>query len=439
MLAWAASGALWQAMKGSLLAKTRVLAYKALAFICALVLACSSVGVAGASSAFADEVDEARSAVDSAQAVLDDAEAQMGQITAEYDALSVEVARIQEQIDASIVEVMDAQKQMLEGQSSLSQAALYEYRGGSAATIITLLLESESFTDLLRNVEYVNQVMEYQADEIAAQKARKQHFEELSCELSAQKDAQEQLLSQLEEKRAEAERVVAEANSKLGSAQDAYSSQLEALRAQAEQFKQQAASGGGSIAEGANTVDREEVVPDGTPVQPDPGTSGGGSDAGAGSSGGSSLGGSGSGDAGGSGSSSSGSSSAGGSNNTGGANNAGGSDNSSAAGWLTGTASAYGGSTDPYTPNPGITATGAVCDDWSMGVAVPMSMPNYRSYFGRTVEITYAGKTVYAVVNDCGYMGGGSRVLDLQPGVWKAFGYSSCRAWGLRTVTYRFL
>ncbi len=68
-----------------------------------------------------------------------------------------------------------------------------------------------------------------------------------------------------------------------------------------------------------------------------------------------------------------------------------------------------------------------------------MSMPNYRSYFGRTVEISYGGKTVYAVVNDCGYMGGGSRVLDLQPGVWKAFGFSSCAEWGLRTVSYRFL
>ena len=47
--------------------------------------------------------------------------------------------------------------------------------------------------------------------------------------------------------------------------------------------------------------------------------------------------------------------------------------------------------------------------------------------------------TVFATVNDCGYMGGGSRSLDLQPGVWKAFGFSSCTDWGLRTVSYRFL
>ena len=108
-------------------------------------------------------------------------------------------------------------------------------------------------------------------------------------------------------------------------------------------------------------------------------------------------------------------------------------------GWLSGTASAYGGSTDSSTGAVSTTATGARCDDSSMGVAVPMSMPNYRSYFGRKVEISYNGRSVIATVNDCGGMGGGSRVLDLQPGVFKALGFSSCNAWGLRTVSYRFL
>lgn len=106
-------------------------------------------------------------------------------------------------------------------------------------------------------------------------------------------------------------------------------------------------------------------------------------------------------------------------------------------GWLSGTASAYGGSSDPGCGTR--TATGATVSDYSMGVAVPMSMSNYRSYLGRQVEISYGGKSVIATVNDCGGMGGGSRVLDLQPGVFKALGAGSCNAWGLRTVKYRFL
>jgi hypothetical protein len=74
-----------------------------------------------------------------------------------------------------------------------------------------------------------------------------------------------------------------------------------------------------------------------------------------------------------------------------------------------------------------------------MGVAVPMAWPNFRSYFGHQVEIVYGDKTVIATVNDCGGMGGGSRHLDLQPGVFKAFGFGDCYDWGLRTVKYRFL
>lgn len=108
-------------------------------------------------------------------------------------------------------------------------------------------------------------------------------------------------------------------------------------------------------------------------------------------------------------------------------------------GWQTGVASAYGGSSDSSTGKVATTATGARCDDYSMGVAVPMAWPNYRSYFGRKVEISYGGKSVIATVNDCGGMGGGSRSLDLQPGVFKAFGFSTCQAWGLRTVSFRFL
>ena len=113
-------------------------------------------------------------------------------------------------------------------------------------------------------------------------------------------------------------------------------------------------------------------------------------------------------------------------------------DSDDTSGWSTGIASAYGGSSDANTPNPGTTATGAVCDDYSMGVAVPIAW-GPASYYGRMVEISYNGMTVVATVNDCGGMGGGSRHLDLQPGVFKAFGFSTCQEWGLREVQYRFL
>ena len=106
--------------------------------------------------------------------------------------------------------------------------------------------------------------------------------------------------------------------------------------------------------------------------------------------------------------------------------------------WQTGLASAYGGESDDMTPNPSKTATGTICDDWSVGVAVPMTWDTSQ-YYGRYVEISYGGQSLIAPVVDCGDMDGGRRALDLQPGVFKAFGCYTCEDWGVREVLYRFL
>ncbi len=335
----------------------------------------------------------------------------MQEIESEYETLNAELDELQQTIDETAASALEAQQAVLEGRDSLSQSACYDYKYGSASALLTLILDSSDFNEFLRNIAYLSDIMQHQSDEVAAQKERKERLDALSSSLNDQKTEQETKLQELEQKRTEANQVVADAQAQLEDAQGEEAERLAALAAAAESLAAQEEEDTSSVAvvENATTVDREDVVSADTPVisNPDPDAPGTSSDSSSTEED--------------SGSSSDGSSS------------------DDSGGWLTGVASAYGGSTDSSTPNPGITATGAVCNDSSMGVAVPMSMPNYRSYFGRTVEISYGGKTVYAVVNDCGYMGGGSRVLDLQPGVWKAFGFSSCAEWGLRTVSYRFL
>lgn len=330
-----------------------------------------------------------------AQAALDEAEARMQSIASEHDAIQKEVDDLQARIDETAAQVLEVQQGVVEGQDALGKTAVYQYRGGSVESLLTLVLEAEDFDSFLRSMSYLESVLQFQSDEITAQQERVAQFEAIAADLDFQKSEQEKKLADLEEKEAEAEQVVASASSQLQSAQAEEAARLAALQQAAEQMAAAKETEQAAITDGATTVDREDVVGPGAPVQPDPkpvvpdsGSNSGGS---------------------------------------------------SQSGWKTGIASAYGGSTDPYTPNPGKTATGDVCDDNSWGVAVPTAWSNYRSYFGRTVEISYNGKTVYATVNDCGGMGGGSRSLDLQPGVWKAFGYSSCDAWGLRTVSYRFL
>ncbi len=340
--------------------------------------------------AFADDVSDAQSA-------LDAAEARMKDISAQYDKINSELTSIQQQIDSTASEALDAQQAVIAGRDALGMAARNEYRSPSVESLLTLVLESGSFEELTRNITYANAILQSQADEVAAQKERVSTLDGITQELNKQKDSQQRALKELDQTKQEAQSVVSQAEAKLQTAKDAAaeSARLEALKTQAESMNDQVnATSGEEVSSKANTTTREEVVPDTTPVSPNPDPDPP-------------------------------------SNNN--------DSPSNSAGWQTGAASAYGGSTDPYTPNPGTTATGDVCDDYSMGVAIPMSWANYTSYLGRTVQISYNGTTVYATINDYGYMGGGSRALDLQPGVWKAFGFSSCNDWGVRTVSYRIL
>lgn len=313
--------------------------------------------------------------VDEAQAALDEAEARMEAVTAEYAQLKAESDALQAQIDETAVKAMEAQRQVIAGREDLGTLANYEYRGGSLG-ILDMILDAEDFRELLRNLEYLNSIQKYQTDIVAQHKQRVAEYNALLDMLNTKRDEQDKKLVELEQKRAEAQAIVDEATRTLADA-EAEEARLAALALAASSMYNSYSDPG--IFDGWNT--NPGSGDEGTGEGSEPGTTG----------------------------------------------------------WFTGYASAYGGESDPTTPNPGTTATGAVCDDWSMGVAVPMSWSNYRMYFGRTVEINYNGMTVIATVNDCGYMGGGSRSLDLQPGVFKAFGFDNCYAWGVRMVSYRFL
>lgn len=373
-------------------------AYQAMCWLLAAVLICGMMPFLSG-KAHADEVADAtvqQQAVDEAQTTLDGAERRMQNLVTQSAALEQDAAALQKRIDETAAQAMEAQQAVIEGRATLGKTAKFEYRSSSTQSLVTLVLEAADFDELVRNLYYLSTVTQHQAQIIEQQKERSQRFEAIVEELNAQKDEQDKKLSEIAAKKAEADQVVSDATSQLQGAKDDYATRLAELKQKADEMAAQGAVTEPVVSEDANTVERPDapetpIQPNPDPTPPNPGPDSGG--------------------------------------------NAGGSE----IGWSTGTASAYGGSTDPYTPNPGTTATGAVCDDWSMGVAVPMAWPRYWQYYGRTVEISYNGMTVLATVNDCGGMGGGSRVLDLQPGVWKAFGFSSCNDWGLRTVSYRFL
>lgn len=375
----------------------------------ALALAASlCMPFAAARPAFADEVSDA-------QAALDQAEERMAQIAEEHAQLEAQVEDLQGQIDDATQGVMDAQAAVQEGRANLGDMMSYEYKTGGI-TILEVIFGSQNLSDLIDNLQYAESVQEAQAAAIEEQKVLEQQFTEALDDLNAKKDSQMKALAEAEQKSQEAAQVVESAQAQLSKAEDEAAkkeaARLAALQKQAEELKAQ---------QEAAAADQQ------TPSSPDSGSADEGGDSSSGGDNGSDTG-----SAGGNGGNSGGS---GGS--SGGSESGGGEATDPDAGWKTGVASAYGSKSDGTLGAH--TATGALVTETSMGVAIPMSWPNYRSYFGRSVEISYGGRTVIAVVNDCGGMGGGSRSLDLQPGVWKALGASSCYDWGVRTVSYRFL
>ena len=359
----------------------RLLAFALAATLC--------MPVAAAHPAFADEVSDA-------QAALDQAEARMAQISEEHAQLEAQVEELQGQIDEATQGVMSAQTAVQEGRAKLGDMVSYEYKTGGIS-ILEVIFGSQDLDDLIDNLQYIESVQKAQSEAIDEQKLLEEQFTEALDDLNDKKDTQMEALAEAEQKSQEAAQVVQSAQAQLEKAEteaaQREAERLAELQRQAEELaaKQEASAG--------------QQAPQGSG---DTQGSGGATTGGNGSNDGTSTGGGG-----------------------------GGAVADPGTGWQTGVASAYGSTSDGTLG--GTTATGAIVTETSMGVAIPMSWPNYRSYLGRSVEISYGGMTVIAVVNDCGGMGGGSRSLDLQPGVWKAFGASSCYDWGLRTVSYRFL
>ena len=363
------------------------------------VLSAGSLTFACAAPAYADEVSDAQNA-------LSAAEARMSQIASEHEALVKQAEELQQQIDEATQGVMDAQAAAQTGRNKLGIYATQEYKTGGIS-LIKVLLESQSISDLVNNMQYFDAIQEDQARQIAEQKQLEATLNDALDDLNKKKDEQVKAISDAEAKQTEAQQVVAQATAHLSDAQAAAeAARLAELQKQAEALKaQQEAQSQTEQAPAEESKGAAEKAEE-----------------------------SGNGAASNSGNQSSSGSSSGSSNSNGSGSNNSNSSNTSTSGWQSGVVSAYGSTSDGTLGAH--TATGAIVSESSMGVAVPMSMPNYRSYFGRSVEISYGGRTVVAVVNDCGGLGGGSRALDLQPGVWKALGASSCFDWGR---AHRFL
>ncbi len=389
------------------------------AFLSSIVAVCiglfmpvAALGTPETSMDVSDQaISSAEQSVAESQSSLDKAKSRLEDLNDECSELESEVKSIQKEIDKTAAKAKKAQSAMLAGRDALSDAMLYEYKNDTVSAYLEILLGSSNINDLTNNMGYITKVMDFHSSEVLKQKQLRKEFNDITDDLNDKLDKQASKLAEMQEMEEEAQTLVDNLASELG----AKNEKLNSLKEYAQSLKE--------ANEAATTVEpkakqvKEGAVPSNNDASQSTSQSTSTSES----------------------TSKSSSTSSSTSQSTSQSTSKSDSSESESSGWKTGAASAYGGSSDSYTSNPAYTATGAICDDNSMGVAIPMSWSNYKSLFGHTVVIQYGGKTVYATINDCGGMGGGSRHLDLQPGVFKALGFKTCQAWGVRTVRYKIL
>ena len=289
------------------------------------------------------------------------------------------VAELQSQIDELAEESVQLQTSIIENRDRLAKIVSESYKDNAESRTLALLLSSHSMEELISQVYYVQKISDWEAECIEKLNEDKASLDQRMSALNEAKAQQDSEVASLSQQRSELNEKVTALNEK---ADRLEVEEREAARRAAEEAARKAAEE--QARREAEERARQEALAAAQAagdVQATPTTGGGG--------------------------------------------------------WITCVASAY---TIADNDPPGSTATssGIPLNESVPTVAMPMSM-NPSRFYGAKIEISYNGKSVIATVTDCGYMGGGSRGLDLTPAVFRAFGFSSANDWGLRTVSYRFL
>lgn len=306
-------------------------------------------------------------------------QAELDTLSAQIEAGEAQVQQLQDQINTLAAQSMQVQTRIIEDRQRLSQIVSNSYKDNSDARTLALLLSSSSMDELVSQVYYAQKVSDWQAECIGRLNDDKKQLDQSMAQINSAKEQQKVVLDELTPKRDELNQKVEALTQKASQLEE---EEREAARIAAEEAARKAAEEQAKreAEEKARQESLAAAIAAGDVIASP--TQGGG-------------------------------------------------------GWISCVASAYDiADNDP--PGSTVTASGIPLDESVPTVAMPMSM-NPARYYGSYVEISYNGMSVIAMVTDCGYMGGGSRGLDLTPAVFRAFGSSTADDWGLRTVSYRFV
>lgn len=325
-------------------------------------------------------ISDAQQAVKKSKYSLAEAENKLASLSSECKQLESEIEEMQVKVNELADQTLAAQNAMFAGRESLGEAMQYEYRNNSIEAMLGVIFGSSDWTQFTKGVDYISSIMDSQAAEVEKQKQLKAELEEVSTELTKQKDEQETKLGELEQKRDEAQQVVEQVSEEVA----ANTEKLEQLKAQAAAISKttQSAPSGGGDTKPPTTIN------------------------------------------------------SGGPSNTGNTGTNGGWVAPLSTSWNSGYATAY--------DLPGnLTASGIRYTNDFMGVAIDIHTPGYRDLVNshRSIQISYNGRTVVAQIIDGGGFAKYGTSLDLMHAVYTALdpGATSAKYWGKHTVSYRLL
>lgn len=326
-------------------------------------------------------------------ATVDELQAKVDQSVQAYDDATAEVNDLQAKIEDSQAKIDEVNAQLPQQRKLAEDSlrSLYKMRQ-STPGLVSLLLSSDNFSDFLTTYHYIETVQNAQVDDVEKLAKMESDLESAQQTLQASKAAADQKQQDAADAMAQAQSELDELNRQIEAqkaaeaAAAAKAAEEAAAQAAAQQQEQEAAAQAAASA-AAQTQARTQAQANQSSSSSKPSNP----------------------------------------------SATDGSEVKDDGEWMIGSASAY----SPESNTGGnATASGDTLTENSVSVAVPASQ---RYLLGRTVQIRWNGKTVNATVTDTGGFAAYGRVLDLAPGVYKAFGFSSANAWGVRVVQYRFL
>ena len=200
-------------------------------------LLCGSLAAAPALApivAYAETSEDLQAQLDAARARLDELQKNVDQSTAELGKTQYDLEQTQQRITEVEAEIAENEEKLAEAQQVLGEHISSSYKHNDI-DILSLVLQSDSFSTLISRVYYANKVAVDEAEAISTVQDLQASLESSKQELQQQEEEQKQLVSARETETSAAEAAAAEQQSYISQLSDEVREKLEEERIAAAQ------------------------------------------------------------------------------------------------------------------------------------------------------------------------------------------------------------